>query len=47
MENKISIRTHHLEDVYKVVELVNYCFPEQNITKESFEWKHSDPVFNN
>lgn len=35
------------EDIYcdRVVELLNVCFPDKGITKQSFLWKHYDAFF--
>jgi hypothetical protein len=29
----------------RVIELLNICFQNKNVTKKSFIWKHFDPIF--
>lgn len=40
-------RKYNEKNAEKVVELLNICFPKQNISEKSFLWKHFDDYFGN
>jgi hypothetical protein len=41
----MNFRAFELSDTTSTVYLLNFCFPDQNITNESFLWKHFDRFF--
>jgi Acetyltransferase (GNAT) domain len=47
MNNQVKIRIYQETDIDAVVDLLNLCFPIQNITRQTFLWKHFDPIFGN
>jgi Acetyltransferase (GNAT) domain len=45
MDNIITFRQYREQDLCDVLNLLNLCFPGQNISVESFFWKHFDLYF--